>query len=93
MMTPPELTEPASIAHTTTHDAAPATAPAAPRRRRLPMLLAGVAVLGIAAYGYAEFSGHEAPAIVSPARAASHTGRQADGSFRLSPTETKLLRI
>ncbi len=92
MMTPPELTGPASIAHTTTHEAAP-VAPAAPRRRRVPMLLAGVAALGVAAYGYAEFSGHEAPAIVSPARAASNTGRQADGSFRLSPTETKLLKI
>lgn len=88
MMTPPQLVEPAAAPAQ-----ASATGDAARKRRRLPLLLAGVAALGLGGLAYKEFSGHEAPAVVSPARAASSSGRLPDGSFRLSPTEAKLLKV
>ncbi|WP_140885711.1 efflux RND transporter periplasmic adaptor subunit [Muricoccus nepalensis] len=75
---------------------APPSAPDAPaaRPRRLALLLAGVAVLGLGgALAWREFGTTPVPAVISPAQAASNTGRLADGSFRLSPTEAKLLRV
>ncbi|WP_424134207.1 efflux RND transporter periplasmic adaptor subunit [Roseomonas chloroacetimidivorans] len=86
MMTPPQIAETGVVS---------APADVARPRRRLPILLAGVAVLALGGvYAYREFSGHEEVAVISsPARAAINTGRQADGSFKLSPTEAKLLRI
>ncbi|MCR0982161.1 efflux RND transporter periplasmic adaptor subunit [Roseomonas populi] len=88
MMTPPQIAEVAS------QSAAAQPQPAVPaRRRRLPLLLAGIAVVAAGGYAWKEFGGHEAPAVISPAQAASNLGRQADGSFRITPTEAKLLRV
>ncbi|MBP0493252.1 efflux RND transporter periplasmic adaptor subunit [Pararoseomonas indoligenes] len=88
MMTPPQIAEVASQSA-----AAQVEAPVAPRRR-LPLLLAGIAVLAVGGgYAWKEFGGHQAPAVISPAQAASNVGRQADGSFRITPTEAKLLRV
>ena len=88
MLTPPQLAQ-AAIPQQTL--AAATDAPARPRRR-LPLLLACAALaLAGGAYAYKEFGGHAVPAVISPAQAA--TGRMADGSFRLSPTETRLLRV
>jgi cobalt-zinc-cadmium efflux system membrane fusion protein len=73
---------------------APITQAPAKPRSRLPMLLAGIAVIAAGgAYAYKEFGGHPVPAVISPASAASNTGRMADGSFKLSPAETKLLKV
>jgi len=89
MMTPPQIAESAVTSTPVLHqEVAPA-----PRRSRLPLLLAGIAAIGAGAYAYNHFAGHEAPAVVSPARAAMAMGRMPDGSFRISPTEAKLLKI
>ena len=109
MLTPPQLAEAASaqtLSVQSLADGTPAASaaplappsaealPAARPRRRLPLLLAGAAVLGLGgALAYKEFGAPAAPAVISGAQAASNTGRMADGSFRLSPTEAKLLRV
>ncbi|WP_156963700.1 efflux RND transporter periplasmic adaptor subunit [Muricoccus aerilatus] len=99
MLTPPQLAEAASV-QTIVGGAVPHKAPAVPEtpaarpRRRLPLLLAGLAVIGAGGfYAYKELGSPAVPAVVSPAQAASNTGRMADGSFKLSPTEAKLLRV
>lgn len=102
MLTPPQLAEAAS-AQTIAGGAAavppktpiaPETPPAPPRRSRLPLLLAGLAVIGAGGfYAYKELGSPAVPAVLSPAQAATNTGRMADGSFKLSPTEAKLLRV
>jgi cobalt-zinc-cadmium efflux system membrane fusion protein len=51
-----------------------------------------VAALG-GGYAYREFGAHPVVTIVSPAQAATATGRQPDGSFRLSPAEARRLRV
>ena len=99
MLTPPQLAEAASV-QTMADGAAPPKAPAVPEtlavrpRRRMPLLLAGLAVIGAGGfYAYKELGSPAVPAVVSPAQAASNTGRKADGSFKLSPTEAKLLLV
>ncbi|WP_203071599.1 efflux RND transporter periplasmic adaptor subunit [Falsiroseomonas ponticola] len=88
MMTPPQaagLTE--SVM--TEGVSPPATAP----RRRLALWLGGGVVLAaaIAGFGYHEMTGGSV-AVVRPAQAAT-SSRMADGSFRLSPAEARLLRV
>ncbi|MBI0536274.1 efflux RND transporter periplasmic adaptor subunit [Roseomonas sp. KE2513] len=99
MLTPPQLAEAASV-QTIVGGAAPQQAPAVPEtpaarpRSRLPLLLAGLAVIGAGGfYAYKELGSPAVPAVLSPAQAASNTGRMADGSFKLSSTEAKLLRV
>jgi len=89
MMTPPQLAE-AAVPDLQTRVEAPPPA----RRRRTAVLLACAAVAAVGAgLAWTRFGGHEAPAIVRPANAATATGRQADGSFRITPTEARLLRV
>lgn len=84
--TPPELT--ATAPAPMSEVAAPAAAP--PRRRRL-VLLAGAAAMVVAGGAALHLLGRK-PAVIASADAAT-TGNLPDGSFRLSPSEVRLLRI
>ncbi|HEY4253543.1 MAG TPA: efflux RND transporter periplasmic adaptor subunit [Roseomonas sp.] len=89
--TPPELTiAAADPAPMSTVTAPPATVEARPRRRRV--LLAGAALL-VAAGAAAWHVLDPKPVVIASADAATAGGSQPDGTFRLTPSEVRLLRI
>jgi cobalt-zinc-cadmium efflux system membrane fusion protein len=87
-VSPPTEARPAEA--TTMTPTSPASPPRASQRRRL--ILGGVAAIAVAGLVAWEFTG-TTPMVMSQAEASPPVGRLPDGSFRLTPTEARLLRV